>query len=66
MEYKDNYSAGIALRGLARLWKASDDVNVHVSIAKAFGKSVEETEKLLSEALEEWEEEQTGGGEKKE
>jgi tetratricopeptide (TPR) repeat protein len=66
MEYKDNYHTGMALRSLARLWKASDDVNVRASIAKAFGMSVEETEKMLLKMLEEWEEAQTGGSEKKE
>ena len=65
-EYKDNYYVNMTLRNLARLWKASDDVNVRVSIAEAFGKSVEETEKMLLEVLEEREEEQTGGSEKKE
>lgn len=57
LEYEDNYYADMTLRNLARLWKASDDVNMLVSIAKAFGTSVEETEKLLREALGEWEEE---------
>jgi tetratricopeptide (TPR) repeat protein len=66
MEYKDNHSADIALRNLARLWKASDNVSVRASIAEALGKSVEETEKLQLQALGEWEEKQTGGSEKKE
>jgi tetratricopeptide (TPR) repeat protein len=64
VEYDDNYMVDIALHHLALLWKASNDVTMRASVAKAFGKSVEETEKMLLEMLEEQEEEQTGGKEK--
>ena len=65
-EYEDNYRANIALRNLARLWVASNDDNVRANISKAFGKNVDETEKLLLKALEEQEEAQTDDVEKKE
>jgi len=65
-EYKDTYRTDTTLRNLARLWQTCDDVNVHASIAKALGKSVEETEKMLLEMLEKWEKAQAGDTEKKE
>ncbi len=53
VEYKDTYSGGVVLRSLARLWKSSGDSNLPVSVATTLGYSVEETEKLLREMLEE-------------
>jgi len=66
MEYEDNYHTDMASRNLALLWKASDDVNMRTSIAKALGKSVEETGKMLLGMLEEPKEEQIADEEKKE
>jgi len=66
IEYQDNYKASMTLRNLAHLWKASEDVNVRISLAKALGKSVEETEKMLLKMLGEQEEEQPDSAEKKE
>ena len=53
VEYKDTYSGGVVLRSLARLWKASGDANLSAATATILGYSVEETEKLLREMLEE-------------
>jgi tetratricopeptide (TPR) repeat protein len=46
-EYKDDYSSGIALRNLARLWRASDDKGLPAAIAAIFNAKVDEVEKLL-------------------
>ena len=52
VEYKDTYTGGIVLRILAHLWKASDDVHLPAAIASILGATVEETEALLREKLE--------------
>lgn len=64
--HKDDLNAHKTLRNLARLWKASDDINTRTSIANGLGMSIDETENLLLQALEEPKEEQTPAKEKKE
>jgi hypothetical protein len=51
--FDDPYHQGMVLRNLARLWKASTDANLPASVAAILNTSVEETEKLLREMLEE-------------
>ena len=51
VEYSDTYSSGIALRSLARVWRASNDASLPAAVANILGTSVEETEKLLREML---------------
>jgi len=51
--YNDSYNMSIDLRSLARLWKASEDANLPAVVATILGYSVEETEKLLHDMLEE-------------
>jgi tetratricopeptide (TPR) repeat protein len=53
VEYEDTYSRGVVLRSLARLWKASGDASVPATVATILGASIQETEKLLHEMLEE-------------
>ena len=53
VESKDTYSGDVVLRSLARLWKAGGDANLPATVAPILSYSVEETEKLLREALEE-------------
>ena len=53
VEYKDTYRGDVVLRSLARLWKASSDARLPAAVATMLGASVEETEKLLHEMLEE-------------
>jgi tetratricopeptide (TPR) repeat protein len=51
--YNDNHYGRMALRSLARLWRASGDASLPAAVATIQGASVEETEKLLHEMLEE-------------
>ena len=51
VEYEDNYSSGIVLSSLARLWQASGDKDLPAAVAPILGVSVEETEALLREML---------------
>jgi tetratricopeptide (TPR) repeat protein len=53
VEYKDTYSGGVVLRSLARLRKSSGDASLSAAVATTLGASIEETEKLLREMLEE-------------
>jgi tetratricopeptide (TPR) repeat protein len=53
VDYEDDHSIGIAVSSLARLWKASGDASLPAAVATILGASVEETEKLLREMLEE-------------
>ncbi len=59
MDSNDRYSGGIVLRSLARLWRASSDKDLLDAIASVLGVSVEETEALLREIIED-ESDQTG------
>jgi tetratricopeptide (TPR) repeat protein len=51
VEYKDTYRGGVVLRSLARLWKASGDANLLAAVASIQDYSLDETEKLLHEML---------------
>jgi tetratricopeptide (TPR) repeat protein len=51
--YNDTYNRDIDLRSLARLWRASNDASLPAAVATILGASVEETEGLLHEVLEE-------------
>jgi tetratricopeptide (TPR) repeat protein len=51
--FDDPYHQEMVLQSLAHLWKASDDASLPVAVATMLGASVEETEKLLREMLEE-------------
>ncbi len=59
-EYNDEYSLGVAMRNLARLWKAGGDADVPAGVARWAGVTVEEAEKMMREAL--GEENDEGGG----
>jgi tetratricopeptide (TPR) repeat protein len=65
--YESNYDASIDLRSLARLWRASNDASLPSAVAKVLKTSVDETEKLLLQALGEQEEKKkkTAGRKKK-
>ncbi len=52
VEYKDTYSGGVVLRSLASLWKASIDTRLPAVVASILGASVEDTEALLRERVE--------------
>ena len=51
--YNDTHNRRHRSRSFARLWKASGDANLPAAVAPILGDSVEETEKLLREMLEE-------------
>ena len=48
VEYQDNHSASIVLHSLARLWRASDDLNLLSAAASILETSHEEIESLLT------------------
>ena len=52
VDYDDTYNGGMVLRSLARLWQASEDKSLPATIAPILSATVEETETLLHEALE--------------
>jgi uncharacterized protein HemY len=52
VDYDDTYSGDIVLHNLARLWQASSDQEVPAAIASILGATVEESESLLRERLE--------------
>ncbi len=64
-ESEDGYNGGIAMRSLARLWKASNDADVPAGVARIFGITVEEAEKGLRETLGEEEGKKRKSGKKK-
>jgi tetratricopeptide (TPR) repeat protein len=49
--FDDPYHQGMVLRGLARLWRASNDASLPAAVANVLGASVEETEALLRKML---------------
>ncbi len=53
VEFEDDYSGEVVLSSLARLWKASGDKDLPAVVAPMLGATVEETEALLREMLEE-------------
>jgi hypothetical protein len=52
VDYEDTYSSDIVLRSLARVWQASSDQEVPAAISSILGATVEESETLLRERLE--------------
>ena len=53
LEYRNMDSGAITFRSLARLWNASNDVSLPVTVAGMVGISVEEIEKAFRQVLEE-------------
>jgi tetratricopeptide (TPR) repeat protein len=53
VDYNDTHSSGVVLRSIARLWQASGDAGLPADVAPILGGTVEETEALLREGLEE-------------
>ena len=64
-EYSGSDNGGIVMRSLARLWNASGDAGVPARVARMFGVTVEEVEKVLREALGEEEGKKRKSGKKK-
>jgi tetratricopeptide (TPR) repeat protein len=51
--YEDNHYISGTISNLSHLWKASSDANLPAAVAPILGISIEETDKLLREMLEE-------------